>query len=334
MKILAIKFKYLGDVAVMVPALRALRERFPQAELHVLVAEEAAPLLSHLSWIDRVWGVPRRRGKAQFFRTLPILRALRRERFDRSVDFVGNDRGGWLSLGAGAGERLGLRPRDRQSFLARFFYTHRQPEPPHDRHESLRDIALLEAWGVPPPSHAAPEIAADPALAGEAAALLPKGRVLLHLSTSQPKKEWPVARWAALADLAEARGMRVAFSAGTSPREQADLEALRSLRPGSEIVPPVAGLSLFLAVLARAGMFVGGDTGPLHFAAGLGVPTVALYGPSIVSQWAPLNSRGAVLTGTPCTCSGHAHVCYAPARCIDAIAPEAVVEEMERLLRG
>ena len=57
-KILAIKFKYLGDVVVAVPALRALRDQWPEGELHVLVAEDAAPLLRHLPWLDKIWALP------------------------------------------------------------------------------------------------------------------------------------------------------------------------------------------------------------------------------------------------------------------------------------
>ena len=58
-KLLAILFKYLGDVVVATPALRALHEAFPQSELHVLVPEDAAPLIQNVGWIDRVWRFPR-----------------------------------------------------------------------------------------------------------------------------------------------------------------------------------------------------------------------------------------------------------------------------------
>ena len=97
-KILAIQFKYLGDAVLLTPALRALRKQFPDAELHLLVPEEVAPVLQHLPWLNRVWPMPRRRGSASLRQTWPVVRALRRERFDRSVDFAGNDRGAILSL--------------------------------------------------------------------------------------------------------------------------------------------------------------------------------------------------------------------------------------------
>ena len=58
------------------------------------------------------------------------------------------------------------------------------------------------------------------------------------------------------------------------------MDELKKLAPAAPVLPPVPELALFLALLKRAGVFISGDTGPLHFAAGLGVPTIALFGPS------------------------------------------------------
>ena len=107
MKILAIQFRYLGDAALMTPALRAIREHFPGSTLHLLVAEEIVPLLQHLPGLARVWAFPRRRGRAKPTLSWPVIRALRQEHFDRSVEFGGNDRGAIVSLLCGARQRLG-----------------------------------------------------------------------------------------------------------------------------------------------------------------------------------------------------------------------------------
>ena len=106
MKILAIQFRYFGDAALMTPALRAIKEQVPNAALHVLVAEEVTPLFQHLPWLERVWAFPRARGKARLRQSWPIIRALRRERFDRSVDFGSGDRSAIISLLCGARQRL------------------------------------------------------------------------------------------------------------------------------------------------------------------------------------------------------------------------------------
>ena len=106
MKILALQFRYLGDAVLLTPALRAIKEHFADCSLHVLVSEEVIPLLQHLPWLDRVWAFPRKRGSANLRSSWPVIRDLRRERFDCSVDFVGSDRGALVSLLCGARERL------------------------------------------------------------------------------------------------------------------------------------------------------------------------------------------------------------------------------------
>jgi len=322
-KILAIKFKFLGDVAVVVPALRALHEHCPEAELHLLVAEDAAPIVQHLPWLHRVWALPRTRGQARFNASWPILRALRRERFDRSVDFVGNDRGAILSRLIGARERLGG-VSQKGYLVRRLAYTRCIEEADPTRHEIVRDLHVMSAWGVPFPADPRLETRADPALAAQAEKILPSHPIIFHLSTSQPKKEWPLANWLDLFRHAQAAGLPVTFSSGPSLREQAQLTDLRHAAPEAAALPSDLNLALFLAVLARARLFVSPDTAPLHLAAGLGVPTIGIFGPTAASRWAPLGPAHQAIQGSLCPCSGHWHQCRAPQPCIAAVTPDAV----------
>ena len=239
LKILAIQFRYLGDAALMTPALRAIREHFPGCALHVLVAEEVVPLLQHLPGLARVWAFPRRRGRAKPALSWPVIRALRRERFDRSVDFGGNDRGAIVSLLCGARQRLG--PLWPGGFLGRrFFYTHTRRMQPGG-HQSLTNFQLLSAWGIAAPDCPRLEICPDPGLAKVAEQLLPRPAILCHLATSQPKKEWPLAHWAELYRRAAAAGQELVFSTGISPREQALLEDLKQRLPGRSRAAGAAG---------------------------------------------------------------------------------------------
>jgi ADP-heptose:LPS heptosyltransferase len=275
-KTLAIQFKYLGDAVFITPALRALKEGQPEGELHVLVAAEVAPLLENLPWITKVWPLPRTRGRARIQDSWPIIRALRREHFDRSVDFGGNDRGAILSFLSGARQRLGAV--DRASLLHRICYSREIHTATLPLAWVQRYLQLLSAWQIPPPQSTRLEIGVDPALAEEAAQLLPEGMIVCHLGTSQPRKEWPLDRWREFYRLARAAGFPLAFSSGTSERERALLTELKKMEPDIFALPPLPSLKLFLAVLRRARAVVAGDTGPLHFAAGLGVPVVGLFG--------------------------------------------------------
>ncbi|NBV86327.1 MAG: glycosyltransferase family 9 protein [Verrucomicrobia bacterium] len=318
-KNLCILFKYLGDVAVAVPAMRALKESRPTEELHILVAEEAVPIVRHLPWVTRVWGLPRTRGKAKLGRS-----------------FVGNDRGALLSLIIGAKERVGLITE--LGFWGRRRCYNRpvleETIPSRNVHESERHLRLLEETGADQSASCLLELHPDAALAKEAMRLLEADSVVAHLSTSQPKKEWPVEYWRDLYVRAREAGVRLVFASGPSAREQALLEELRKIAPAAPVLERVSSLDLYLAVLARARAFISGDTGPLHFAAGLGVPTLSLFAATDARRWAPLGEQHRRLTGNGCFCSGHAHVCSHAEPCIRTLKVEAVWSELQSLLRA
>ncbi len=332
MKILALQFKYFGDAVLMTPALRALRGHFPGAELHLLVPGEIAPIFQHLPWLNRIWPMPRRRGRANFSQTWPVIHALRRESFDRSVGFASNDRGAILSRLIGARRRLGWD--ERGGFFGRkFCYTDRAAPETKPQHESARLARLLSGWQIPPPPSLEAEIRADSSLADAAQRILPDDRaVVCHVASSQPKKEWPLPHWTTLRRLAREAGYRVVFTTARGEREAALMAELKKLAPDAVILPPVPELPLFLAVLARAGVFISGDTGPLHFAAGLGVPTISLFGPSSPAQWAPIGRRHQVLMGSACGCDGNLSICQSDKHCLAAISPEQVFACLQDVL--
>lgn len=333
-KILALQFKYFGDAVLMTPALRALRKHFPNAEIHLLVPAEVAPLLQHLPWLTRVWAMPRKRGHASLRPTWPLIAALRRERFDRSVDFASNDRGAILSFLVGAKDRLGWG--EHGGFWGRkFFYHHRVESRKILPHESTRLAELLSGWQIPLPASFEPEICSDATLADAAKNILPhESPVVCHVASSQAKKEWPLTHWAKLHQLATAAGFKLVFTTARGERETALMTELKKIAPDAEVLPQIPDLPLFLAVLARAKVFVSGDTGPLHFAAGLGVPTISLFGPTSPERWAPVGRRHQVLTGGACGCDGNSAVCLGVRHCLAEISPEKVLVSLHKIVNA
>lgn len=330
-KILALQFKYFGDAVLMTPALRALREHFPSAEIHLLVPAEIAPLFQHNPRLTRVWAMPRKRGRASVSETLPLIRALRRERFDRSVDFASNDRGAILSRLIGAKSRLGW-DEDGGFFARRLCYNARTRIDKNNLpHETTRLVQLLSAWKIPPPSSLEAEIHSNPALAEAAKKILPGQNVLLcHVASSQKKKEWPLTHWAEFYRLATAAGHTLVFTTARGEREAALIKELKTLLPSATILPAISELDLFLAVLARAKIFISGDTGPLHFAAGLGVPTISLFGPSQPARWAPVGAKHVALVGSTCRCDGNFSECKSADHCLAQITPSAVFAALQK----
>jgi ADP-heptose:LPS heptosyltransferase len=325
-KILALQFKYLGDAVFITPALRALKEQWPAAELHVLVAAEVAPLLENLPWIKKIWALPRTRGHARLRDSWPLIRALRREKFDRAVDFGGNDRGAIVSFFSGAKIRLG--PVEKKKLLQTFGYTQTVVAATLPPSWVLRHLRLLSAWQIPPPKSARLEIVADPVLAAAAAKILPEGMILCHLGTSQPRKEWPMPRWREFFQCAQIAGVAVAFSAGTNERERGLLAELKTLQPEIFALPPLSDLALFLAVLKRARLVIAGDTGPLHFAAGLGVPVIGLFGTAdSLLRSAPIYRPEQIIQGGECFCDEKklpSPICADTRPCMAAITPEQI----------
>jgi ADP-heptose:LPS heptosyltransferase len=257
------------------------------------------------------------------------LRALRAERFELSVDFSGIDRSAIVTFLVGARQRLGfLGP---GGFLGRrFCYTQLVPLAPRDRHESLRLIHLLTALGIDESNSLETEIHTDPALAPSAKKILPEPKILCHLASSQPRKEWPLSHWAALHRLAAATGIELLFSTGVGAREQSLMAEFKRLAPDAAVLPPVPDLALYLAVLKRARAFVSADTGPLHFAAGLGVPTLALFGPTASVRWAPIGARHQCLNGSACFCR-NVFACQNVNHCLAAITPEQVFTTLSKM---
>ena len=328
-KILALQFKYFGDAVLLTPALRALREQFPHSEIHLLVPAELAPLFQHLPWLTRVWAMPRKRGSASLRETWPLISALRRERFDRSVDFASNDRGAILSYFIGAKRRLGWA--ERGGFFGRkFFYSDRVVPGKNPPHESIRLAQLLSGWQIPLLRSLESEICADTALADAAEKILPdECAVICHVASSQPKKEWPLAHWARLNRLATNSGIKLVFTTARGEREAALMAELEKIAPEALILKQISELPLFLAVLARAAVFISGDTGPLHFAAGLGVPTISLFGPTPPSRWAPIGEKHLALTGGTCGCDGNFFACASQTHCLAQISPEQVFDALQ-----
>jgi heptosyltransferase-3 len=331
LKILAIQFKSLGDSVLLIPALRAIRQKFPDCALHVLVQEAVVPLLQYEPSITRLWSMLRVRNRARMMDNWPLIRALRAEHFDRSVDFVGNDRGAIVSLLCGARERLGAF--NGGGFLGRrFCYTKHIRPAPKTQHETLRSLHVLSKWGITPPDSIEVELRTDPALDAAAAQLLPEQTIICHIGASITKKEWPVTHWAEFYRLASAGGYKLIFNSGASPRELALLRELLRLVPDAPSLSPAIDRATFLAVIKRARIFVSADTGPMHFAACLGVPTLALFGPTEVSQWAPVGKGHQIITSPRCSCHFSAHDCYSATHCMTGIQPTEVFRRLQSLI--
>lgn len=332
-KILAIQFKYFGDTVFITPALQAIKLQFPNTELHVLIAAEMAPLLENSPFIDKLWAAPRKRGKANIKETWPLIKALWQEHFDRVVDFGGNDRGAIFSLLSGAPVRLSYREH-KQGLIKKVGYTDTVAVDKLSFVYAQTHIELLASWSISTQHDLKLSITPAAEAIRAVSETMPANTVLCHLATSQLKKEWPLEKWYEFYKLATNSGYRLAFSAGTNTRERTLLADFKAMDANINVIPAITDLSQFLALISRAALFIAGDTGPLHFAAGLGVPVIGLYavGNSIRSV-APHYQTEEIVIGNDCVCFKSAEldckpICSSPSPCMDGIRPQQVFEKL------
>lgn len=331
MKILAIKFKFLGDVAVTIPALRALRQAYPNAELHFLVSEEAVPVIEYTPWIDKVWGYPRKKNQGTKQQALSIIRALRKEKFDLSIDFVGNDRGAWMSLAIGAQNRLGEKaPR---GFLGRkYCYTYPMSKKFTDHIPEIdRGLELLSLIGVAKPNSLEPELFSNPKLKNFAQSSLPTDAILCHLSASAASKEWPVANWVDLYKQCPELHHRFVFSSGPSLRERKLLDDLSKQIPQAQTIKEVLSLEEFMALINYAHTVICGDTFSAHAAAGLKTPALVLFGPSLAKLWNP-KGNSIIVEAQSCKCRHSVYKCTNDTHCLSSLPAKQIHEALMLLL--
>ena len=287
---------WIGDVVMISPAVRAIREHFRGARIAILAkrwvleAVRGAPFYDDLIEFD---DDRRHRGLAGRLR---LAAALRRERFDLAVLFQKAFEAAFLAFAAAARRRIGYATDARSPLL-----TDALPLPPPRTHHVEAFLGIARALGCPI-ADAHPTFHIGPEAAGAADGLLERARlvghvplVAIHPGASKAPRAWHAERFGRLArGLIERAGARVILLGG--PGEGSLLEAVAGAAPGAgTMVPdPRTPLGVSAALLARCHLFVGNDSGPMHLAAALGVPTLALFGPGDPRCTAPHPARAPV----------------------------------------
>jgi ADP-heptose:LPS heptosyltransferase len=315
------------------------------------VESGAAAVVRHNPHLTQVIEVARPGGLARVAYDLRLARRIRAGRYDVAIDFHGGPRSACLVRASGARIRIGYDiPWRRWAYTDRVRW-HPHLEPP--RHSVLNQWDLLSPLGIGPPDPAADAVEMTPGADAVAAAerrlanagVAPGAAlVVLHVSASNPFRRWPresfarVAAALALADPAR----RIMITGGPSEADAADAVAADAARragvAGAAIVrcgePPLEELEV---IVARARLFIGGDSGPLHVAATTAVPIVALFGPTLPVRSMPWRSPAipaVALEPGPLPCRPcHQRRCVpGDFRCLGTILPEAVIAAAGRLL--
>jgi ADP-heptose:LPS heptosyltransferase len=351
-RILLIRLRLIGDVVFTTPAIRAIRRALPGSRLCYLVEGPAVPVLAHNPHLDELIVAHRSRGLRRLADDVALALRLRRRRFDVVIDFHGGPRAAALALATGAPICIGYRVAGRS-----WVYTHvvDRPRALRPRHSVENQWDLLRAWlsglGAPEPALDRTEMPEDPAAADavsrrlRAAGVGPAHKIIvIHVSAGNPFRRWPLSSFAELVRaLGEADpSRRIILTSGPSEAGAANSVAAAAAAPpgpGGNVVVRLGETSLaeLRALVGRAALFVGGDSGPLHVASTTDTPIVAILGPTLAERSAPWRPRTVatelVESGPlPCRPCDQRHCAPGDFRCLTAIPPDVVVAAAERAL--
>lgn len=334
-RILIVAVNWLGDLLFMSPAIRSIRRAHPDSHIACLVAPRGLDLLAGNPHLNEVIAWEEGRGPGGWLRIFPLARRLRAGRFDTVFLFhrsFSRTLAAWL---AGIRERIGYRTWKRGWLLT----TPVEPPAKDSVHKAEWFLRLVGAAGIVPAGmqydagllpedarHAeellrAMKVAADEPL------------VALHAGANWRLKRWPPGHFARLADaLADKYGARVLFIGGPD-----DLPLIRGIAGRMRTEPLMAaGRTTFRqmgALLARTRLLVSNDSGPLHMGIAVGVPVVALFGPTKPELTGPPEGSKAVTLFGSIGCPVPCYQLNCPANlCMGQISVEQVLEAAGKFL--
>lgn len=350
-RVLIVRLGSMGDIVHSLPAVSTLRRSFPAAQIDWVVEDRwsellcsraelrAAPRSDEKPLVDRVYVVDtrgwRKKLTARATRQAAgsVVQSLRQARYDAALDLQGAVKSAFLMRLAGARVRFGFsRPIESPAGLV---YTRRVVA--RGRHIAEQNVSLAVA------AAASAGVAADPAyefplpidakFEAWARTELQQRRLdkflMLTPGAGWGAKCWPAERFGAVARQLAKEGLATIVNYGPGEKELADAVVAAS---GGTAQALTCSISELIAITRQSRLFIGGDTGPTHLAAALGVPVVGIYGPTDPARNGPMGARTIVLRSERSVTS-HARRKDAEPGLLE-ISAEQAVEAARQLLGG
>jgi ADP-heptose:LPS heptosyltransferase len=308
--ILVINFGQLGDVVLSLPALRAIRQRFPQARITIAVGKPAGEIVKLSGYADETLEVDRvalRDGVklVSIGKIFKFVGQVRRAKYDFVIDLHSLSETNLLGFLSGAPHRLySHRPGRSLELLANF-----QPRPPREvksSHAVDRYLDVIKPLGVEDPSRlprlrtaAAADVAVEGLLKKEKAH---SGELLVGLfpGAGHAARRWPLENFADIADhLIRNERVRVIVFAG--PEERAMIPHMRTLFPAQTIFLDRLTIPQLASAQARLTLFISNDTGPAHIAAAVGTPVVMILDRPTPNTFTPVGNQHRIICGQEIT---------------------------------
>lgn len=303
-RILVVRLSSMGDVIHTLPAVASLKHSFPRSSLSWVVRPQWAPLLEANPFVDRV--IPLGRNVRDALR---VLQNMRRERFDLVIDFQALIQSALVAGAVRAPKKVGLHRSQARESLASLFYS--TVVLARAAHRVERNLELAAAAG------AHNLLRVFPLPEGRAEGGLPEGPFVLACpEAGWGAKQWPMEYYSELG-----RNLEIPLVVNGAPGSAATLSRIQGVHLH------VSGVAGLIHATRRATAVIGVDSGPLHLAAALGKPGVAIYGPTEPATHGPYGDTIRVLRAPGATTSYRRRT--PEDESMRAISPSAVREALD-----
>ncbi len=345
-KILIIRLSAIGDVVDVLPALRCLRSNFPESRISWLVEDRASEVLSGHPDIDDVIVFPRKKWRREILKAnraystlsniLSFYKKLRGECYDLVLDFQGNLKSGIMDMITGAENRIGFGKGFCKEF--NYLFTRYKVYPQIKReHRIDKNLSLLKELDIET-KFQIPELPVSISDQKYISNFIGENNlnsvplIVVNPCTSEygSYKRWSTLNYARLADMIlEKYDVKVIFTWG--PNELDIVNEIVTYMEQDAIVSKKTTIKQLIELIRCADLYIGGDTGPLHIASTLCIPTVAIFGPKDPILYGPYNENAAIITKelqcSPC----RNRTCSDPT-CLTTILPEEVFQAVNQLM--
>jgi len=319
--IFIIKLRYIGDVLLSTPVLRTLREEFPQAKISMAVNKGTEAVLHNNPYLDELLLVDREGLWTQF----GFFSHIRSCQFDCVIDLSDADRSALMAAISGAGIRIGFNHEGR---WRGWWYTQVVEAPYGAMH-----MVDYHAQALTCPElfvGEEDELAADRLL--HHAGCRGEKWVMIHPAARYWFKAWPPERFAGLSDTLIERGLRVVLVGHSDDQGIGDVVQGTAKHKLISLIGQTSLLEL-AGLMKRCALFIGNDGGPMHMAAAVGCPVVALFGPTDPMVWGPKGKQTAVLyKGLDCRDCFYPGCFRGESSCMKQISVDEVYEAARRFI--
>ena len=349
-KILVMRYRFIGDTLLTIPFLRNLRDAYPDAQIDMLVAPVSGEIIEKCPYVDNFiyfdttkkhrYENKENSQKKVFW---SYVKLIKEQIYDKAYVLKRSFSSAFLAFAAGIKERIGF-----DTEMRGFLLTKRVPYE-ENKHEIECFLDVLRADGIKPKDNYLENWVENKELDTVKDIFNKLGmnietsfkRVIVHATSGNRKKEWPMDRWAKIVQwLSDEKGVQVIFN-GTKADSQTYEKIMSLIENNGENlkIRPINLCGMFslretLALTKLCSLIVGCDSGNLHIAASVETPVIGIYGPMNTVKWGAWENNSVIIkTDLPCQPCALKVRCKRNYRCITDITVERVRDEIDAKLK-